>query len=157
MNVHQLLNERNIPYERIPHHATYDAQHLADELLLSGKDVAKCVMLRADHGYVYFVAVLPASDRIDFEKVSKLYGGSEIVLATEDEIRRHCPDCEIGVLPPFGSLYGIKTLVDKSLSSNDEIVFEGSTHREALRMKYRDFIQLENPHIAPITADQSSN
>ena len=39
----------------------------------------------------------------------------------------------------------MKTLVDESLTRDEEIVFEGNTHEEAIRMKYKDFAQLEQP------------
>ncbi|MCR9118688.1 MAG: YbaK/EbsC family protein [bacterium] len=148
MNVHKLLIDRDVTYERIPHRRTCDALGLADELLLSGSDVAKTVMLCADHGYRYFVAVLPATEKVDLAKVSRLIGGSHIVLATEDDVRQHCPDCELGVLPPFGSIYGMETLVDKSLAENAEIVFAGGDHKEAIRMRYDDFIRIEEPLVA---------
>jgi Ala-tRNA(Pro) deacylase len=97
------------------------------------------------------VAVLPATRNINFDQASQALGGSKLALATEVEITEHCPDCEIGVLPPFGSQYGMKTIVDESLAADDEIVFEGNTHRDAIRMKFNDFQRLEQPLIVRFT------
>ena len=44
-----------------------------------------------------------------------------------------------------------KTLVDSSLAKEEEIVFEGNTHHEAIRMKFSDFCRLESPLIIPLT------
>ena len=63
-----------------------------------------------------------------------------------------CPDCEIGALPPFGSQYGLKTVVDESLLADEHIVFEGNTHAEAIRMRLDDFRNLEHPLVLPISA-----
>jgi Ala-tRNA(Pro) deacylase len=93
------------------------------------------------------VAVLPATHHIDFALASEALGGSKLALATEVEIADHCPDCELGVLPPFGSQYGMKTIVDESLAKDEQIVFEGNTHHDAIRMKFRDFQQIEHPLI----------
>jgi Ala-tRNA(Pro) deacylase len=84
--------------------------------------------------------------------VSKLFGGSKVELATEFELQKHCPDCEFGVLPPFGSRYGAQTIVDTSLTEDEDIWFEGSTHEEAIRMKFAEFCRLEQPLIAPFGA-----
>jgi Ala-tRNA(Pro) deacylase len=149
MNVVSLLNEKKCQFERIPHEPTYGAQRLAQELHVPGHDVAKTVLLRADGGSQFIVAVLPASKNINFEKTSKLLGKGKVHLATEFEIAAHCPDCDFGVLPPFGSRYGMKTIVDSSFEDDLEIVFESNTHDEAVRMKFADFVQLEDPLVAP--------
>ena len=145
MNVQQFLSDKHTHYEAIPHRETFEAQRLARELHTPGSQVAKTVLLRADHGFRYIVAVLPAPKTIDFEKVSCALGGAQIELAPESEIRAHCPDCEEGALPPFGSAYGMKTLVDESLATEEEIVFEGNNHHEAIRMRYADFHRIEEP------------
>jgi Ala-tRNA(Pro) deacylase len=148
MNVQEFLSDKHVGYEAIVHRNVYAAQRLAQELHTPGREVAKTVLLRADRGHTYIVAVLPATKTIDFDKVSAAYGGSKIELATEIEIKEHCPDCEIGALPPFGSQYGMKTLVEESLTNDEAIVFEGNTHHEAIRMRYDDFRRVEAPLVA---------
>ncbi|MBP90619.1 MAG: deacylase [Planctomycetaceae bacterium] len=148
MNVEKFLSDKQVAYDAIPHRNTYDAQRLAQVLHTPGREVAKTVLLRADGGYTYIVAVLPATKTIDFDKVSAAYGGSKIELATEIEIKQHCPDCEMGALPPFGTQYAMKTLVEQSLTQDDEIVFEGNSHHEAIRMRYEDFRRIEEPLVA---------
>ncbi len=129
------------------------AQYLAHELHVRGREVAKSVLLRANGDYTCVVAVLPANKNIDFGKASKLLGGAKVQLANEVEIAAHCPDCDFGVLPPFGSRYGMKTIVDASLAEDEEIWFEGNTHDEAIRMKFEEFCKLEQPLIAPFTKE----
>ncbi len=148
MNVQEFLRERRVAFSAITHPDTYDAQRLAQALHTPGKEVAKTVLLRADGGFAYIVAVLPATKSIDLDKVSAVFGGSKIELATEAEIQERCPDCELGTLPPFGSQYALKTLVDASLAEDDEIVFEGNNHHEAIRMRYDQFRELEQPIVA---------
>lgn len=148
MNVQEFLAGRRVTYDAISHRDTYDAQRLAQVLHVPGQEVAKTVLLRADGGDTYFVCVLPATKTIDFEKVSAAIGGSRVELATEIEIMQHCPDCELGALPPFGSQYGMKTLVEASLGRDEEIVFEGNNHHEAFRMRYEDYRDIEQPLVA---------
>lgn len=140
-----------MPFDILTHEPTYDAQHMAQAVHVSGHEVAKTVLLRADHAYSYIVAVLPACRMIDFNKASHALGGTDLALATEKEMSNLCPDCEIGALLPFGSQYGLKTIVDDSLREDEYIVFEGNTHAEAVRMKFADYCDLEHPLLLPIS------
>ena len=147
MTVAAFLEERRCRFERVPHQPTYSAQRMAHEIHVPGREVAKTVLLRADGDCDFVVAVLPANMNINPARVAFQVGG-KVELATEFEIASQCPDCEFGALPPFGSRYGMKTLVDSSLAQDEEIVFEGDTHHEAIRMPFDEYEQLERPMIA---------
>jgi Ala-tRNA(Pro) deacylase len=152
MNIQTFLNERGVRFDVLTHDPTYDAQHMAQAVHVSGHEVAKTVLLRADHAYSYIVAVLPATRMIDFAKACRALGGAELALATETEMSSLCPDCEIGALPPFGSQYDLKTVVDDSLVEDEYIVFEGNTHAEAIRMRLADFLDVEHPLVLAISS-----
>jgi Ala-tRNA(Pro) deacylase len=154
MNVVTFLEKGHYKFERVPHQPTYSAQRLAHELHVPGREIAKTVLLRANGGYKFVVAVLPAHKKIDFKRASKLIGGAQLALATEIEISEHCPDCDFGVLPPFGSRYGMKTIVDSKLAEDEYIWFEGNTHDEAIRMKFADFNRLEQPLVGPFADEE---
>jgi Ala-tRNA(Pro) deacylase len=148
MSIKHFLQRRHIPFEVVSHPEAFDAQHLAQALHTPGREVAKTVLLRADRDYSYVVAVLPATHRIDFAALSTFLGGTSVELASEAEIAKRCPDCEVGVLPPFGSHYGAKTIVDQSLTEDECISFESDSHTEAIRMKYSDYYDFEHPLVA---------
>jgi Ala-tRNA(Pro) deacylase len=147
MKVHEYLNDRHVNFNVLPHDDTFDSQHLAEAVHVSGRQVAKTVLLRMDHGYRYAVAILPAPHVIDLEAVGEILGGARMELATEYEIGQRCPDCEMGVLPPFGSMYGLETVMDESLTHVEQLIFEANTHHEAIRMAAEDFMRLECPLI----------
>lgn len=145
MNVTELLRQKDVGFKFIPHCNTYDAQRLAQSVHVTGRCVAKTVLLRV--GTRFVVAVLPATTRVDLAKASELLDVDRVELATEAEIARHCPDCEVGALPPFGSYYGMRTIVDESLQKGEHIVFEGNTHHEAFRLRFVHFLRLERPRV----------
>jgi Ala-tRNA(Pro) deacylase len=155
MKTKNLLDEKRIDYKVYPHEETTDAQHLAAALRVPGGNVLKTVLLRANGGYHYFVAVLPATERLNLRRVSESLGGADIHLATETEIADRCPDCEFGILPPFGSRFGMQTIVDESVLRLEDIFFQGDTHREAIRMKYGDYSRLEHPCVMALTFEKS--
>src|SRR5262249_17497206 len=115
MEIKKYLQDRGICFDLIEHGDTYDSQRMAESIGVGGRRVAKTVLLRADGGYAYVVAVLPADTHVDLQALSHALGDSQIQLASEMEISDHCPDCECGVLPPFGSEYAMKTLLDFAL------------------------------------------
>jgi Ala-tRNA(Pro) deacylase len=116
---------------------------MAQLLHVSGKEVAKTVLLRTDEGYV--MTVLPANQHVDLGEVRQCLGVMWVEMASESEMDRLFPDCERGAMPPFGSLYHLQTLVDESLAEDEQIVFEAQNHEEAIRMAYRDYEALEHP------------
>ena len=145
MKLQEYLTDRQVTFDVLEHDDTFDSQHLAQSVHVSGRQVAKTVLLRMDHGYRYAVAILPATHLIDLEAAGRILGGARMELATEYEIAQRCPDCEMGALPPFGSMYGMETILDESLKDAQQLVFEGNTHHEAIRMAGEDFIRLETP------------
>jgi len=62
------------------------------------------------------------------------------------------PDCELGAMPPFGSLYNLRVFVDESLAADEEIVFNAGTHRDAIRMRFADFARLAKPTMTSLAA-----
>jgi Polymer-forming cytoskeletal/Aminoacyl-tRNA editing domain len=68
-------------------------------------------------------------------------------LATEQEFSSLFPDCELGAMPPFGSLYNLPVYVDESLAADEAIVFNAGTHRDAIRMRFDDFVRLAKPRV----------
>jgi Ala-tRNA(Pro) deacylase len=151
MQVVEFLNQKHVPFEVLSHAPTYDAQHMAHAVHVKGAAVAKTVLLRANHGYRYLTAIVPADKKIDFDVASRSLGHCELRLATETEISEVCPDCEFGILLPFGSQYGAKTVVDSSFEKQPDIVFEGNTHEESIRINFADFCRLESPLIVALT------
>jgi Ala-tRNA(Pro) deacylase len=143
MKLDDLLTNRHITFERIHHRPAYTANRIAQVLHVPGREMAKTVLLRGDRGYV--LAVVPATHRIDLEEIRKKLDLTDLEMAGEGEMGRLFPDCEVGAIPPFGSLYHLPTVVDESLAEDDKIVFEAQTHEEAIRMSYRDYEAIEHP------------
>ena len=146
MIVQEFLNEKHVPFEMIDHRPTYDAKSLARATHVAGKHVAKAVVLKVDGQCV--LAIVPATHSIDFQKVRSTLDADSVQLASETECGDRFRDCEFGARPPFGAAYLMRTLIDKSLLGSDEIVFEGNTHRQAIRMRLRDFQNIEHPQVA---------
>jgi len=145
MRLDEFLIDRKVPFTRLPHRTVYTANRIAQALHVPGKDVAKTVLVRTSHGHV--LAVLPATHQVDLDQLRRDLKEEQADLATESEMEQLFPDCERGAIPPFGSLYQMPTVVDETLAKDEEIVFEGQTHEEAIRMRFRDYEAVEHPRL----------
>lgn len=143
------LDENKVQYTLMSHSPAYTAQAAAATLHVPGKELAKTVVLRA--GEEALLAVLPASFHVDLKKLGGV-AGKTVRLATEQEFGDLFPDCELGAMPPFGSLYNLRVFVDESLAADEEIVFNAGTHRDAIRMRFADFARLAKPTMTSLAA-----
>ena len=137
------LRDRRVRFQTLLHPPAGSATRLAHCLHVSGRDVAKGVLLRTESGYV--LAVLAATHRIDLKLLAESLRFETLELADAEEVERVFHDCEPGALPPFGHLYGIRTVVDPGLAGSNQIVLEGNTRHEGILMRYRDYEAIESP------------
>ena len=145
MKIAEFLKGKAVPFEAHEHVPAYTAQEVAAEEHVSGNILAKAVVVHSDKGYT--MCVLPASFKLDMDKVAKALRAKSVRLADETEMAKLFPDAEVGAEPPFGNLYDMTTLVDQHLAKDDEIVFQGGTHRQAIKMKYGDYAKLVEPQV----------
>jgi len=142
----EYLDSHHVHYEVLGHQEAYTAPEIAHMLHVSGKMLAKVVMIKADERFV--MAVLPSNWKIDFDRLKEALRSSRVRLATEDEFKGLFPDCELGTIPPFGNLYGVEVYVDQFLTEDEEIVFQAGTHLGAVKLRYQDFANLVHPKVA---------
>ncbi len=149
--VRQHLDDHHIQYSVIEHTPTFTAQKTAASAHISGKEVAKTVIVKAD-GDMIMVA-LPANHLVDLNKVKAFLDAQEVSLAHESEFEKRFPDCDVGTMPPFGNLYDMPVYVAQSLTEDEEIAFNAGSYRELLQMKYADFEKLVNPVIGDFSVE----
>ena len=146
----RFLDEHGVRYVTISHSPAFTAQEIAASAHIPGKLLAKTVMVKLDGELA--LAVLPASERIDFHVLQNATGARRVELASEAEFRGRFPDCEVGTMPPFGNLYDLKTYVSEELAEDDEIAFNAGSHSELLRLRYADFARLARPKLLSFAA-----
>lgn len=140
------LDGQQVKYVVITHSPAYTAQEIAASVHLPGREVAKTVMVKVDGAMT--MVVLPASFMVDFTHLRQAISAGKVELATEAEFRGLFPECEVGAMPPFGNLFSMKVIVDKSLTEDDEIAFNAGTHKELVKLDYKDFDRLVRPSVA---------
>lgn len=148
MYILDFLRNRGVWHEVLLYRPASSAAQRAANAHIPGRKVAKAVLVKAGDSFV--LAVVPSTLGVDLARLSAIVGMpvSLVRLATPGELLATFPDCEPGVVPPFGRLYGLKTYIDSGFSASHEIVFAANTRHEGLRMNYDDFRTLEEPVLA---------
>ncbi|MGA2991849.1 MAG: YbaK/EbsC family protein [Candidatus Korobacteraceae bacterium] len=150
----QLLDQNSIRYVIQSHSTAYTAAATAAITHTPGKEIAKAVMVSIDG--VLAMVVVPGSKHVDFRALKTALGANEVVLAHEHQFAHVFPDCEVGAMPPFGNLYNLPVFVDESLAEDAEIAFNAGSHRELLRLAYRDFANLVKPRLVKAVTESTA-
>ena len=147
-----VLDQAKISYEVFNHPQAYTAQEIAASQHVSGREMAKVVILKLDGHFA--MGVLPANKMVSFERARVGLGVKELSLATEDEFARLFLECEIGAMPPFGELFNLPVYVDPALEKDETIVFNAGNHQQTVRLRYADFKGIVKPTVVPLTRDE---
>lgn len=145
---HDFLRDAHVPYTVVPHRPAFSASEEAAATHVSGRNWAKVVVCIIDGEPVE--AVVPAPSIVNLDRLLDLAGGAAVRVADEEELRELFTDCEVGAMPPFGPLYGQTVYVDALLAKEPQIVFNAGTHREAIAMRWPDFVKMVNPIVGNI-------
>jgi len=137
-----LLDRSKARYEFISHAPADMARETAAAMRLPDHGLAKVVVVR--QGEDLSLAVLTSPSRVDLDRLGAALRGP-VELAPEPTIATAFPDCEIGAVPPFGVLYGLRTYMDESLTHERDIVFHAGSHAEVIRMPVGEYRRVAEP------------
>ncbi len=143
----EFLDSQRVKYVTISHSPAFTAQEIAASAHVSGKELAKTVMVKLDGRMA--MAVLPGSRAVDFARLKAAAGATQADLAAEAEFRELFPDCEVGAMPPFGNLFGLPVFAEEGLTRDEQIAFNAGSHKELVKLAWADFARLVQPTIAP--------
>lgn len=139
------LKHHSKPFRLLAHPHAETAQELAHSLHVSGRRIAKSVVVSADGRP--WLALLPAQLRVDEQRLAELLDAKQVTLMPETSCTELFPNCEVGAEPPFGHLYNVPVVLDGSLRNEGWVICRGGSHEEALEVRCEDLISLEHPII----------
>lgn len=146
MDILDYLKQKECSFKVSEHEPVFTASGLATIEHVPARQVAKPVIVRADTGRFY-VCVLPADRKISLYALQQYLGIENVRLATEHEMEMLFPDVQIGAEPPVGGLYGLPTLMDRTLAKDKEIVFQAGSHQRAVWMPMAEYKRLAQPTV----------
>ena len=138
--IQDYLAERQIAYEVLSHPRTTTSATTAQAAHLPGRSVAKAVVVEDDRGYM--VAVLPATAHLQLTRLERELHRNGLHLASEPQLGKLFPDCELGAVPPLGQAYGLPTIIDEELALQPDVFFEAGDHRHVVHVSQGEFSRL---------------
>ena len=142
----EFLDSHGVKYEVTPHREAYTSQEIAAASHVSGKAMAKVVMVK--RGSAFVMTVLPAPCKVGTDRLQQVFGMPGVSIPYEHEFADLFPDCDTGAMPPFGNLYGLEVYLDEELTRQPRIAFQAGNHQELVSMRSADFIRLVQPKVA---------
>ncbi len=146
----EYLDSQHVKYICITHSPAFTAQEVAASAHISGKQMAKTVIVKI--GGQLAMVVLPAHDHVNFSTLKEITGSSQVDLASESDFKSKFPECEVGAMPPFGNLYDMSVYVSSRLSGRGQIVFNAGSHSELMQLSFKDFERLVQPKVIILAA-----
>jgi Ala-tRNA(Pro) deacylase len=153
----EALAREGVRFELIRHPTAYTAQARAAACHISGRTLAKAVVVRDPADDWFALAVLPAASSLDVMVLREVTGRPGLRLAAETEFSRLFPDCDVGAIPPFGHLYGgLAVFVDRALAGCPELVCPAGTHDEELRIPMAEYLRIERPTVVGLAPGRAA-
>lgn len=133
------LTEHSVGYAMIRHPHTESSMETAASAHVPGERLAKAVIVK--DGEDFLMVVVPSDYHLHLGLLHR-HLGREVGLATESEVVQLFPDCDKGAIPPLGSIYGLRTLIDTRMLEQPEVFLESGDHETLVRIEGDDFRRL---------------
>lgn len=150
----ELLTKENCTFKTFEHEEVRTSEEAAKVrpgyTLAQG---AKALIVRAKlqgGERVFAQVVVPGDTKFDTKKVRAALSAKDIRFATEEEVGEITQGIKPGGVPPFGNLFGLRVLVDESLLTHNEIVFNAGDRRFSIALKTDDYSKVVSPEVVSV-------
>ncbi len=133
------LEQQSVGYKTVSHTKSHSSLNSAAAAHVPRDWIAKAVILKEDESYL--MVVVPTDHHVHLGRMHR-HLGHEVGLATEAELTTLFPDCDAGAIPPVGAAYGLRTLIDDSLTTQSDIFFESGDHLHMVKVSGDQFVPL---------------
>jgi len=127
-------------YTLVRHSLACTAADTAVQTHVQPRQLAKVVMVRVDGELA--MMVVPSHYRVALDHLGQALAAEKVELAEERFFQRRFPRCEVGAMPPFGHLFGLRAFMVPLFDESADIHFKAGTHTELLRMPFNEFRRL---------------
>ena len=145
-----LLKQHGTSYSVLRHQPVFTSEGAATVRGVALSTGAKALICKVDERFAMFV--IPGDRKLDSKRVRQALGIRALRFATLDELT-DLTSLPPGAVPPFGSLFGLTTHCDAQLGANDQINFNAGDRSVSISLRYKDYLQVENPKVGSFTAE----
>jgi Ala-tRNA(Pro) deacylase len=137
-----LLATHHIEHQVLHHAPVYTSQEAAAVRGTSLASGAKALICKVDEGFA--MLVVPADRKLASSNVRKQLQARSLRFASQEEVLAQT-GLTPGSIPPFGSLFGLKTYCDQRLPEAGTINFNAGDHAVSISMACADYLAVEQP------------
>jgi Ala-tRNA(Pro) deacylase len=145
----EFLDGQNIKYTIIHHSPAFTAQEVAATSHIPGRSMAKTVVVEIDDALA--LAVVPATRDVDMSLLRSVAEARYASLADPTDFATRFEGCQLGMMPPLGNLFGMRTYADSDLAKEENIAFNAGSHSDVVVMRFADYRRIAHPKLAPIS------
>ncbi|ETD70576.1 hypothetical protein V757_07565 [Pelistega indica] len=144
-----LLEQQHASFQALEHPSAGKSEEVAK---IRGTEVgqgAKALVCKIKGNGIkqYVLAVLPADQQANLQKVALALGGTRASLASPDEVTR-LTDCVFGAIPPFSFHPELMLVADPSLLQRyPELAFNAGTLEKSIVLKTADYAKIAQPKL----------
>ena len=138
------LETQAVSFQYLVHQPVLTSEEAAKIRHTKLSQSAKALILQADKELV--MLVVPGDKKADLDKLQQALQVKHLAMASKETVLAKT-GLAVGSIPPFGSIMGFTTYLDKALETEAEIAFNVGRHDRSVIMSLLDFIRLESPKI----------
>jgi len=154
--VHQILElikSKGCWFEYFEHQSVRTSEEAAQVrtgYTLSQGAKALIIRVKRNQERQFVMLVVPGDQKFDKFKVREILESSDLRFATENEVSAITKGVQLGGIPPFGNLFGLKVIADQALFNQKVIIFNAGDKRFSVAIKSEDFKELVQPVVQDI-------
>ncbi len=138
----ELLQRNDVQFNELRHEPVFTSQEAAQVRGTSLASGAKALICKLDDRFVMFV--LPADRKLDSKAARKWFKARNMRFASPEEVLE-MTGLKPGSIPPFGSLFKLKTYCDECLGEESVINFNAGDHAISISMTFAEYMRVESP------------
>lgn len=139
-SIKNLFDKYEIKYKFQKHKAVTTSEEASIVRGTSLEDGIKALILRGKKTHNNIMFCLPATEKINMEKLKQLEG--EAFEFEKPEVIKEKFGLEVGGVPPFGFLFGLKTYFSQSIKNHTESNFNCGTREESMTVETRGLVKV---------------
>lgn len=139
-SIKNLFDKYEIKYKFQKHKAITTSEEASIVRGTNLEDGIKALILRGKKTKSNIMVCLPATEKINMEKLKQLEG--EAFEFEKPEVIKERFGLEVGGVPPFGFLFGLKTYFSQNVKNHTESNFNCGTREESMTVATSDLIKV---------------
>jgi len=141
------LDAAGVDYEVVRHEPVRTSAQAAAVRGTPRRLGAKSLVCKGDAGFL--LCVVPGDRRLASNRLRRARGWRGLRFADRDELRE-LTGLVPGSVPPFGSLFGLPTVLDAELARRPRLWFNAGDRAVSASLRVEDYLRLEEPRVEDV-------